>query len=88
METYVEENRAEPESDAAPMPHIDEPAEAEAPEPEALTIPGEAQPEPKPEPQPEAQPERQPEPQPEPAREQAAEAPAKPRRRGWWSFGS
>ena len=88
VETYVEENRAEPEPDAAPMPQIDEPAEAEAPEPEALTIPGEAQPEPKPEPQPEAQPERQPEPQPEPAREQAAEAPAKPRRRGWWSFGS
>ena len=88
VETYVEENRAEPESDAAPMPHIDEPAEAEAPEPEALTIPGEAQPEPQPEPQPEARPEPQPEPQPEPAREQAAEAPAKPRRRGWWSFGS
>ena len=61
----------------------------DAPEAEALSTPGEADGGPQPDPQPE-EPEAQPEPvaQPEPASEQVSEAPARPRRRGWWSFGS
>ncbi len=91
-EAHAEASGGEPEADAEPVPQLDEPAEAEspdAPDAEALSIPGEADGGPQPDPQPE-EPEAQPEPvaQPEPASEQVAEAPARPRRRGWWSFGS
>lgn len=91
-EAYAEANGGEPEADGEPVPQLDEPAEAEspdAPDAEALSIPGEADGGPQPDPQPE-EPEAQPEPvaQPEPASEQVSEAPARPRRRGWWSFGS